>query len=130
MENHSHSFLESHRYFGPRVWSKNGLRLLAAEALQRLSLKLRPKDALPRCVESFSQSGEDLYLDSVFSNLGINQGFYVDVGAMHPYLFSNTARFAALGWKGVCIEPQPELARLHRTYRKYATVVESAVAPF
>lgn len=36
------------------------------------------------------------------------QGTYVDVGASHPYHLSNTAYFdLCLGWRGVCMEPNP-----------------------
>ena len=51
----------------------------------------------------FSQSGEDLFLQQNF--FGTQQsGFYVDVGAHHPYRFSNTALFHARGWRGINID--------------------------
>jgi FkbM family methyltransferase len=34
-------------------------------------------------------------------------GFYVDVGAHHPYRFSNTCYFHRLGWRGINIDPSP-----------------------
>ena len=40
---------------------------------------------------SFSQEGEDLVLQRL---IGIkSNGFYVDIGAHHPYRFSNTYKF-------------------------------------
>ena len=40
-------------------------------------------------------------------------GFYVDVGALHPYFGSNTALLYRRGWSGINIEPVPEaLSRL------------------
>jgi FkbM family methyltransferase len=54
---------------------------------------------------SFAQSGEDIIADSELSKK--KKGVYVDVGAFHPKLFSNTYLFYKRGWKGVCIEPRP-----------------------
>jgi hypothetical protein len=35
-------------------------------------------------------------------------GFYVDVGSADPYFLSNTVMFdACLGWRGLCVEPNP-----------------------
>jgi hypothetical protein len=44
-----------------------------------------------------------------FKHLGAQyRGVYVDVGSNHPTELSNTAFFdKCLGWRGVCIEPQP-----------------------
>lgn len=54
---------------------------------------------------SYSQSGEDIIADL---ELGKKQrGIYIDVGAFHPKLFSNTYLFYKRGWSGVCIEPRP-----------------------
>ena len=38
---------------------------------------------------SYSQEGEDLILQRIFHNQ--KDGFYIDVGAHHPFRFSNTA---------------------------------------
>src|SRR5690606_10234895 len=39
----------------------------------------------------------------------VEQGFYVDIGACHPVYDSVTHHFYLKGWKGVNVEPQPEL---------------------
>ena len=39
------------------------------------------------------------------------RGYFVEVGANEPELLSQTLHLEALGWGGVLIEPQPELAR-------------------
>lgn len=54
---------------------------------------------------SYSQEGEDLILARLLSQ---PQGFYVDVGAHHPFRFSNTHAFYERGWTGINIEPDPE----------------------
>ena len=64
---------------------------------------------------SFGQSGEDII---VWGELGdIKKGFYVDIGAYHPKQFSNSYLFYKKGWKGIVIEPNPELMRLHEAVR-------------
>lgn len=54
---------------------------------------------------SFAQSGEDVIVDGELGRK--KKGVYVDVGAFHPKLFSNTYLFYKRGWSGVCIEPRP-----------------------
>jgi len=55
----------------------------------------------------YSQFGEDIILDSIFNQLGVKEGFYVDVGAFHPAILSNTCYFRNKGWRGINIEPNP-----------------------
>lgn len=67
--------------------------------------------------KTYSQFGEDLILLNVFNTLGIDKGKYFDVGAHNPWNISNTALLYDRGWRGVCIEANPnqisgfELAR-------------------
>jgi FkbM family methyltransferase len=72
---------------------------------------------------SFSQFGEDLLLEHLLPP----KGFYVDVGAYHPVTFSNTWLFSRNGWRGIVVEPNPEMARLQRQRRPRDIVVESAI---
>lgn len=63
---------------------------------------------------SFSQYGEDL----LFSFLHPRRtGFYVDVGAYHPWMESNTYKLYLRGWSGITIEPNPDQAHLFRHFR-------------
>lgn len=55
---------------------------------------------------SFAQSGEDIIADLELGKK--RKGVYIDVGAFHPKLFSNTYVFYKRGWRGICIEPRPE----------------------
>ena len=66
-------------------------------------------------VKNNSQDGEELYLREIFSNK--KEGFYVDVGALHPYRFSNTFWAYERGWKGINIEPNPDMYKLFCRYR-------------
>lgn len=65
---------------------------------------------------SYSQEGEDLILSRLFE--GKSTGFYVDVGAHHPRRFSNTYLFYKRGWRGINIEPNPDVSALFKRYRK------------
>lgn len=58
---------------------------------------------------SYSQSGEDLIVKYIFDAVGISKPSYLDIGAHHPFLFSNTALFYENGSRGINIEPDPQL---------------------
>lgn len=66
-------------------------------------------------IKSYSQEGEDMILRRIFENR--KEGFYVDVGACHPILYSNTYFFYRKGWRGINIEPNPEYMQLFRKHR-------------
>lgn len=66
--------------------------------------------------KSYSQEGEDMILRRIFEMK--KTGFYVDVGAYHPKLFSNTYLFYKEGWRGINIEPNPAGIRLFEEQRK------------
>lgn len=61
------------------------------------SLKLQTK--------CYAQEGEDLILETFLED--IKTGFYVDIGAFHPNLYSNTYLFYLKGWNGINIDPRP-----------------------
>ena len=64
------------------------------------------------------------------------KGFYVDVGAHHPFLFSNTQAFYERGWRGINIDAMPGSMRAFRRYRPCDINLEagigksSSVSPF
>lgn len=66
-------------------------------------------------LSSYSQEGEDLVLRRFLDEN--KKGFYVDIGAHHPKRFSNTARYYALGWRGINIDADPELMQEFNTQR-------------
>jgi FkbM family methyltransferase len=68
--------------------------------------------------DSYAQDGEDMIVKSFFEGRRKYKGFYVDVGAHHPYRFSNTAFFYQKGWRGINIEPAPDLIKKFERYRK------------
>ena len=63
----------------------------------------------------WSQEGEDMILGRIFEHQ--KTGFYVDIGAFHPYRFSNTYKFYRIGWQGINIEPNVESFKLLKIHR-------------
>jgi FkbM family methyltransferase len=84
----------------------------ARERLQRVRLAL-PLIGYGRT--SFAQEGEDLVLERIFGDQA--RGIYVDVGAHHPRLYSNTYRLYRRGWRGVNIDAAPGSMFLFRRMR-------------
>lgn len=58
---------------------------------------------------SYSQEGEDLLLARYTDSL--TSGFYVDIGAHHPFRYSNTYYFYQKGWHGINIDILPGCMR-------------------
>jgi FkbM family methyltransferase len=59
---------------------------------------------------------------------GVNAGYFVEVGANDPQVYSETWHLEQRGWTGVLIEPQPDLAekiRQCRTAKVYAVACSS-----
>ena len=75
---------------------------------------------------SFSQEGEDLVLDNYFDFK--RKGFYVDFGAYHPYMYSNTLRFYARGWNGLNIDAMPGSMKAFNRIRPRDINVECGVS--
>ena len=57
-----------------------------------------------------------------------HDGFYVDVGAYHPVLFSNTYFFYLHGWRGLNIEARPGSRQLFETARPRDINLEMGVS--
>ena len=66
-------------------------------------------------IKSYSQEGEDLILKRIFGEK--KNGFYVDVGAFHPFWISNTNIFYKNGWNGVNIDAMPSSMALFDKFR-------------
>jgi FkbM family methyltransferase len=67
---------------------------------------------------SFSQCGEDVIVDYLFRLRGMDQPSYIDIGANHPFVLSNTARFHQRGCRGVNVDPNPNAIRLFNKHRR------------
>src|SRR5262252_5121055 len=65
---------------------------------------------------SYSQFGEDLVVRTHFTGDFDNSiGRFIDVGAFHPYKYSNTMLLSQLGWRGINIDCDPvKIARFEK----------------
>jgi FkbM family methyltransferase len=96
---------------------------LALKQLARAALPAWVTESARRLVErldpfvnlAYSQDGEDLILRRLFERQKF--GFYVDVGAHHPFRFSNTCFFHRAGWMGINIDPNPDAIKTFRRDR-------------
>jgi FkbM family methyltransferase len=75
---------------------------------------------------SYAQEGEDMIINRFFEFK--KKGVYVDVGAHHPFRFSNTSFFYRKGWSGINIDPLPEAAALFKKYRKRDVNIQKGVS--
>jgi FkbM family methyltransferase len=74
----------------------------------------------------FSQEGEDIILQRIFERK--QKGFYIDVGAHHPFRFSNTYIFYKRGWRGINIDASPGSMKLFKKFRPRDINLEIGVA--
>jgi FkbM family methyltransferase len=74
-----------------------------------------------------AQTGEDRKLLAYFG--GKRDGVYVEVGAYDGVEMSNSHAFEQIGWSGVLVEADPDLAERCRHSRPRSTVVNSAAVP-
>lgn len=58
-------------------------------------------------MKSYAQDKEDLILADILKD--VKEGFYVDVGANSPTVYSVTKLFYEQGWNGINIEPLPDM---------------------
>lgn len=75
---------------------------------------------------SFAQEGEDLLVDRILGAPAC--GCYVDVGAHHPFRFSNTALFYMRGWSGLNIDAAPGSMGKFARWRRRDRNLEIGVA--
>lgn len=77
---------------------------------------------------SYSQYGEDVVLRSLMNQK--KAGFYVDVGACHPEVGSNTKIFYDSGWCGINVDPTPNSMKAFRRQRKRDINLEMGVSSY
>ena len=75
----------------------------------------------------YSQDGEDVILRS-FYEYQKDKGFYIDIGAYHPFGLSNTQLFYEIGWRGINIDARPDSMKLFRKVRKRDVNLEMGVS--
>lgn len=108
-------------------FSKSVLRWLGTGAIFGLLLSLRELKFYTRAKlkGTFAQHGEDKFLLDYF---GGKRGVYVDIGASHPFIISNTYLLWKHGWRGITVEPIPYLYQRHLRFRKGDVALNMAVS--
>jgi FkbM family methyltransferase len=97
-------------------------------SLKKILLKYLPVNYFQSYV-SHSQEGEDMVLRSFYEGQKKYKGFFVDVGAHHPYRFSNTLYFYKKGWRGINIEPTPGAIKAFKIFRKRDINLNIGISP-
>lgn len=97
--------------------------------------KLAHPDQKFGCV-TFAQHGDDIMIVNLFLLMGIQKPSYLDLGAHHPFIISNTAMLYERGSRGVNVEANPNLMKTFELYRPEDTNVnvgvglQEGVSPF
>jgi FkbM family methyltransferase len=92
---------------------------LVAERFYHFLALYRARVAMRRNT-SFGQSREDAWFLDTLRQKNIpwaSSGFFVDLGANHPVVFSATYLLYKAGWSGITVDPIPSLCALHRRLR-------------
>lgn len=100
-------------------------RIGVFHAVQHAVLVLAIRGFGKYIIPSYSQFGEDRMIEYFTA---CSSGTYVDVGANHPVLYSNTYKLYLKGWKGLCIDANKALIALHRRLRPQDESVEAVVS--
>jgi len=112
-----------------KMWLRTGqfLDIFPRADVQMLQQALMLYVGLKEGVEFKGQYCQDLVAYAYFK--AKRDGFFVDIGAHDGVLGSNTLVFEKLGWKGFCVEPNPDvfaLLRKNRTCDAYEFAVTAS----
>jgi len=77
-------------------------------------------------INSYSQNYEDLVVEKYFDKK--YRGKYLEIGAYHPTRLSNTYRFYRKGWRGIVIEPNPEVKNLFNKIRPGDNFINAGIS--
>lgn len=77
-------------------------------------------------VLTYGQAGDDRVIETLLGD--ISPGYYVDIGANHPFQKSNTLRLYERGWCGLVVDANPDLVRLFRRARPRDTAACAVVS--
>ena len=97
--------------------------------LRKITNKIRKVAGFPPGKSSFSQCGEDLIVDYIFSLRGIVSPSYLDIGANDPFFLSNTALLYKKGCSGINIDANPQLLGKFRRFRSRDINLNVGIGP-
>ncbi|MEJ7848398.1 MAG: FkbM family methyltransferase [Pyrinomonadaceae bacterium] len=84
---------------------------------------------LKNLTDFYSQGGEDAVASNTFQSLiPVKNGFFLDVGAYHPYHHSNTYLLYKAGWRGINIDPRESVKRLFDAARPRDINIQVGIA--
>lgn len=95
------------------------------DQLLNLYRKLRFRHGFRLGQRTWSQEGEDLIITRICPE---PKGFYVDVGAHHPFRYSNTYRLYQRGWRGINIDPLQKTIDLFHRHRPHDINIVAGIA--
>ncbi|MBO0930953.1 FkbM family methyltransferase [Fibrella aquatilis] len=75
---------------------------------------------------AYSQTGEDIIINSILKNIPI--GFYIEVGCNEAIQHSNTFKLYRRGWRGITVDASKKMVDMHRSLRKNDIQVCAAVS--
>lgn len=76
----------------------------------------------------FGQWAEDVLVRKLFPK-NKKSGIYLDIGAYHPFIHSNTAYFWLKGWHGYNIDANPSTIKIFNTIRPTDKNIWTAIVP-
>jgi FkbM family methyltransferase len=74
---------------------------------------------------SFSKSGDDILLYKLINET--TPGVYLDIGSWEPIKSSNSYFFYLRNWKGICVDPNPELKNKYLKLRPKDDFINIAI---
>jgi hypothetical protein len=80
---------------------------------------------------AYGQNAEDIVLTKFLDGrlkTGQKKGFYIDIGAHHPFRYSNTYYFYKKGWRGLNIDADDKAIKLFKLFRPRDISVQALVA--
>lgn len=86
-------------------------------ALDAVSSALAPHPHVrSECQCSFSQNGEDIVIANALLSV-TERGIFVDIGAYHPFRFSNTFAMYLHGWRGINVDANEDAIAEFQRFR-------------
>ena len=78
---------------------------------------------------TYAQHGDDLFIINLFELMAIENPSYLDIGANHPFIISNTALLYKRGSRGINVEANPNLMQAFYDHRPEDVNVNLGIAP-
>jgi FkbM family methyltransferase len=80
-----------------------------------------------KALPCYAQAGEDQIVHYLLNTIGIINPTYLDIGTNFPVQGNNTYFFYERGFRGVCVEPDPDLFKLIQQARPKDKLINAGV---